>query len=169
MGYCYDVIDSPDGNDPALRPNQIFAVSLPARLSQISGSPLLLPREQKGIVDAVAQSLLTSHGLRSLFPRRSQLCRSLRRRSLSTRRSLSSRDGMGLAHRSFCPSPLTGVQKSCFSTGISRPDGTPSQNCLRRESQRDFRWRCPHDSERGVCSSVDGRRGVARMAVINEQ
>ncbi|MGK7925976.1 MAG: amylo-alpha-1,6-glucosidase [Spirulina sp.] len=68
MGYCYDVIDSPEGNDPALRPNQIFAISLPAGLSQIGGSPLLLPREQKAVVDAVAQSLLTSHGLRSLSP-----------------------------------------------------------------------------------------------------
>ena len=29
-GYCYDVIDGPDGDDAALRPNQILAVSLPA-------------------------------------------------------------------------------------------------------------------------------------------
>jgi predicted glycogen debranching enzyme len=29
LGYCYDVLDSPDGDDPSLRPNQIFAVSLP--------------------------------------------------------------------------------------------------------------------------------------------
>ena len=28
-GYCFDVIDGPRGNDPALRPNQIFAISLP--------------------------------------------------------------------------------------------------------------------------------------------
>jgi predicted glycogen debranching enzyme len=29
-GYCYDVIDAPGiGNDSSLRPNQIFAVSLP--------------------------------------------------------------------------------------------------------------------------------------------
>ena len=28
-GYCYDVLDGPDGDDPALRPNQILAVSLP--------------------------------------------------------------------------------------------------------------------------------------------
>ncbi|MBP0018085.1 MAG: glycogen debranching enzyme family protein [Cyanobacteria bacterium SBLK] len=68
MGYCYDVIDSPDGNDPALRPNQIFAISLPTGLREIGGSPLLPPREQKAVVDAVAQSLLTSRGLRSLSP-----------------------------------------------------------------------------------------------------
>jgi predicted glycogen debranching enzyme len=56
---CYDVIDVPGaGNDPALRPNQIFAVSLPF-------SPLG-ERQQKSVVDVVAQHLLTSHGLRSL-------------------------------------------------------------------------------------------------------
>jgi len=58
-GYCYDVIDAPGiGNDATLRPNQIFAVSLPQ-------SPL--PTEQqKAIVDVCARRLLTSYGLRSL-------------------------------------------------------------------------------------------------------
>jgi predicted glycogen debranching enzyme len=60
-GYCFDVIDAPDiGNDPSLRPNQIFAVSLPE-------SPLS-PEQQKAVVDACARRLLTSHGLRSLAP-----------------------------------------------------------------------------------------------------
>src|SRR5256885_839033 len=30
LGYCYDVLDGPGGDDPSLRPNQIFAVSLEA-------------------------------------------------------------------------------------------------------------------------------------------
>ena len=56
---CYDVIDDPRiGNDASLRPNQIFAVSLPE-------SPLL-PKQQKAVVDFCARRLLTSHGLRSL-------------------------------------------------------------------------------------------------------
>ena len=56
---CYDAIDAPGvGNDPSLRPNQIFAVSLPF-------SPLG-ERQQRSVVDVVAQNLLTSHGLRSL-------------------------------------------------------------------------------------------------------
>ena len=29
VGYGYDVIDGPGGNDPTLRPNQLFAVALP--------------------------------------------------------------------------------------------------------------------------------------------
>jgi predicted glycogen debranching enzyme len=58
---CFDVIDVPGGGaDPALRPNQVFAVSLPV-------SPLT--REQsKGVVDTLGREMLTSFGLRSLGP-----------------------------------------------------------------------------------------------------
>jgi len=57
-GHCYDVLDSPGGHDEALRPNQVFAVSL--RESPLS------PERQKKVVDACARHLLTSFGLRSL-------------------------------------------------------------------------------------------------------
>jgi predicted glycogen debranching enzyme len=61
---CYDVIGTPRGEkDSSLRPNQIFAVSLPV-------SPLS-PSQQKDVVDTVAQQLLTSVGLRSLGPQES--------------------------------------------------------------------------------------------------
>jgi predicted glycogen debranching enzyme len=55
---CFDVIDGPQGNDSSLRPNQIFAVSLPE-------SPLNAD-QKKQVVDACALHLLTPHGLRSL-------------------------------------------------------------------------------------------------------
>ena len=58
---CFDVLDSPGvGSDASLRPNQIFAVSLPV-------SPLS-PGQQKAVVDACAAHLLTPFGLRSLAP-----------------------------------------------------------------------------------------------------
>ena len=60
-GCCKDVIDGPSGDDAALRPNQILAVSLPA-------SPLPVPR-QRQVVDVCAAELLTDFGLRSLSPR----------------------------------------------------------------------------------------------------
>jgi predicted glycogen debranching enzyme len=60
LGYCYDVLDTPAGDDASLRPNQIFAVSLPE-------SPLT-PAQQRGVVETCARRLLTSHGLRSLCP-----------------------------------------------------------------------------------------------------
>lgn len=70
-GYCYDVIDSPDGNDASFRPNQIFAVSLPSRggsRTALTEPPLLQPKQQQMVVDRVGQKLLTSFGLRSLDP-----------------------------------------------------------------------------------------------------
>jgi predicted glycogen debranching enzyme len=58
---CYDVIDSPGiGKDASLRPNQIFAVSLPVGA--------LSPEQQKAVVDVCAAQLLTPYGLRSLAP-----------------------------------------------------------------------------------------------------
>ena len=70
QSYLYDVIDGPEDDsgfdsagrkvDPRLRPNQIFAVSLP-------NSPLD-SKQQKAVVDVCARALLTSHGLRSLAP-----------------------------------------------------------------------------------------------------
>jgi glycogen debranching enzyme len=59
-GHCYDVIDGPGGNEAALRPNQLLAVSL-------HHSPLT-SKQQKAVVDVCARCLLTSHGLRSLAP-----------------------------------------------------------------------------------------------------
>jgi len=55
-----DVVDGPDGDDLALRPNQILAVSLPF--------PLLAGREAAAVVDAVGRALFTTYGLRSLSP-----------------------------------------------------------------------------------------------------
>lgn len=62
--YCYDVLDGPNGHEDHLRPNQIFAVSLP-------DCPLT-KGQQRAVVDAVSQSLVTSHGLRSLSPHDSE-------------------------------------------------------------------------------------------------
>lgn len=58
--YCYDVLDGFEGDDLTLRPNQIYAVSLPF-------SPFSVDK-QKAIVEAVASKLLTPRGLRSLSP-----------------------------------------------------------------------------------------------------
>jgi len=66
-GYCYDVLDGPKGDDASLRPNQIFAVSLPTE-DLLGTLPLLSPTQQRSVVKTVARSLLTSHGLRSLAP-----------------------------------------------------------------------------------------------------
>lgn len=64
LNRCYDVLDGPHGHDPAPRPNQLFAVSLPH-------SPLT-NSQQKAVVDYCAQHLYTSFGLRSLGPEHPQ-------------------------------------------------------------------------------------------------
>jgi predicted glycogen debranching enzyme len=57
-GYLYDVLDGEPGNDPALRPNQIFAISL--------DHPVLDRQRWQQVMDVVGQRLLTPVGLRSL-------------------------------------------------------------------------------------------------------
>jgi predicted glycogen debranching enzyme len=59
-GYCYDLLDGPNGADDSLRPNQLLAISLP-------NSPLNR-EQQRSVVDRCARYLLTPHGVRSLDP-----------------------------------------------------------------------------------------------------
>ena len=57
-GYLADVIDSPAGDDTSLRPNQVFAISLP--------HPVLDTAHWQPVLNVVTRHLLTSLGLRSL-------------------------------------------------------------------------------------------------------
>jgi len=59
-GGLFDVLDGPDGDDASIRPNQIFALSLPH-------SPLE-PETQQRVLTECGRELLTSYGLRSLSP-----------------------------------------------------------------------------------------------------
>jgi predicted glycogen debranching enzyme len=65
-GYCYDVLDGPEGDDASLRPNQIFAVSLFG--AGVRQAVPLRPQQQRAVVDVCGRMLLTSQGLRSLSP-----------------------------------------------------------------------------------------------------
>jgi predicted glycogen debranching enzyme len=57
--YLFDVIDTPEGaDDPALRPNQIFSISLP--------HPVLARDRWEPVLNIVERELLTPVGLRSL-------------------------------------------------------------------------------------------------------
>jgi predicted glycogen debranching enzyme len=59
-GCLFDVVDGPAGDDPAVRPNQLFALSLEP--------DLLDPQRARAIVDTVTRSLWVGLGLRSLAP-----------------------------------------------------------------------------------------------------
>ncbi len=59
-GYLYDVVDGEDGDDPKLRPNQLFAIGLTY--------PTLDARRWESVLDQIDDKLLTPVGLRSLSP-----------------------------------------------------------------------------------------------------
>jgi predicted glycogen debranching enzyme len=59
--YLYDCVTGDGFKDTSIRPNQIFAVSLPF-------SPLA-SQQQKAVVDCVEKELLTPFGLRTLSPK----------------------------------------------------------------------------------------------------
>jgi len=60
-GHLNDVVDGEHGDDPACRPNQLFAISLP--------HPVLAPGYWRPVLDTVERELVTPVGLRSLSPR----------------------------------------------------------------------------------------------------
>jgi predicted glycogen debranching enzyme len=60
-GHLFDVVDGEDGDDAALRPNQLLAISL--------RHAVLDARHWQPVLQAVEKTLLTSAGLRSLAPR----------------------------------------------------------------------------------------------------
>lgn len=59
-GYLYDIVDGEQGDDVALRPNQVFAIALEF--------PVLSTAHWRSVVDKVTETLLTPVGLRSLAP-----------------------------------------------------------------------------------------------------
>jgi predicted glycogen debranching enzyme len=60
-GCLYDVVDGEDGDDPAIRPNQLFAISLP--------NAVLDPARWPAVLEVCEKELLTPVGLRSLSPK----------------------------------------------------------------------------------------------------
>ena len=60
LGHLADVVDGPAGDDVALRPNQVFALSL--HFALLEGD------QARSTLDAVGRSLHASYGLRTLAP-----------------------------------------------------------------------------------------------------
>jgi glycogen debranching enzyme len=59
-GCLFDVVDGESGDDPAIRPNQVLAISLP--------HPVLEPERWRSVLDVAQRLLVTPVGLRSLAP-----------------------------------------------------------------------------------------------------
>lgn len=60
LGCLKDIVDGERGDDPSIRPNQIFAIALP--------HPVLDPAHWQPVIETVERQLLTPVGLRSLAP-----------------------------------------------------------------------------------------------------
>ena len=84
-GYCFDVLDGPGGNDDALRPNQIFAVSLPSpSLNASSRSAKRL--DMNKLKQQPPAGTSSSHCSNAPFPWRAERC-GLAAYPMSARRS----------------------------------------------------------------------------------
>ena len=59
-GHLFDVVDGPDGDDAACRPNQVLAIAL--------AYPTLDSARWPAVLDVVEAQLLTPYGLRTLAP-----------------------------------------------------------------------------------------------------
>ena len=59
-GHLYDIVDGEEGDDRALRPNQLLSISLP--------NPVLSQPRWKQVLEVCRRELLTPVGLRSLAP-----------------------------------------------------------------------------------------------------
>ncbi|HLI09072.1 MAG TPA: amylo-alpha-1,6-glucosidase [Ktedonobacteraceae bacterium] len=68
--YLYDVVDGPNGDDEALRPNQLLALSL--------RYPVLDTPDRNKVFEQVTKHLLTPFGIRTLAPKAPEYCGSLR-------------------------------------------------------------------------------------------
>jgi len=68
LGYLYDVVTD-ESNDASLRPNQIFALSLP--------HPLIEGEQAKSVLKVVTDELLTPFGLRTLSHKDRRFARAL--------------------------------------------------------------------------------------------
>ena len=95
-GYLCDVV-APEGPDWAIRPNQIFALSLPF--------PLIEGERARRILSVIDEHLLTPRGLRRPLAARPGVLRPVCGRPLETRPCVSPRYGVGDGSLARTPLP----------------------------------------------------------------
>ena len=137
---CFDVIDvpgvpgglrGPAGNDASLRPNQIFAVSLPE-------SPLSVA-QAKSVVDICARRLADAARITQPGPCRCKILRPLRRFAGGARWRLPPGHRLGLVAGPFCAGALARLRRRGEGLRVSGTDGTPPLRRRPGQRQRNFR------------------------------
>ena len=161
LGCLYDVVNG-GSPDPSIRPNQIFAVSLPHSM---------LPRDRaRRVMEKVQEHLLTPFGLRTLSPEQPTIPRMLHRRSYRARWSLPPGNCLvvaaGTVHYRVCKGEWTkrGRPPSSANLVVSlrvSPCGSRVRPCLgnlrRRRAPSPLRMYCS-GLERGRDSTCPLRR-----------
>ncbi len=152
-GYLYDVVDGVNGDDPACRPNQLFAVSL--------RHPVLDPARWEAVVEVVAQAVADPRRPPLARPRSPRLQGPLLRRPTRPRRGLSPRHCLGLAHRPVHRRLAEGPpQRPRRRPPLSRRFCAPPQRGGPRDHQRDLRRRATVYPAWLHCPGLERRRGA---------
>ena len=155
-GYLFDVLDGPAGDDPALRPNQMLAVSLPhspspggaaaGRGGRLRPAPAHLARPaQPG-------------------PRPARLHRPLRRATAAARRRLSPGHGVELADRPLRQRPPAGLRGPGHGRLLPDPAAIPGAHPRSGHGQRDLRRRPAPPAPRLHRPGLERGRGAAGLA-----
>ena len=155
--YLYDVVNG-GPPDASIRPNQIFAVSLPYTM--------LSPEKAGLVVRAVQQHLLTPYGLRSLAPTDPQYRGPLHRRSCKPRWCLPSGNRLAMADGTVhhCLHKGEPKQRASEATGGNLAgciQGAPF-GCGSRSYFRSLRRRCASPTRRLHRAGMECRRIAAR-------
>ena len=157
--FCFDVIDapgSPDGNDASLRPNQIFAVSLP--------ESALTSEQQRAVVDVCAHELLTSFGLRSLARNEPAIAGSTPGIPKSAMKPIiRARYGAGLLGP-FALAHLRVYRNAAEAMSFLEPMFGHLRGRRTRHGRRNFRWRSALHAEWLHCPGMDGWGNPPRLA-----
>ncbi|MHA1575814.1 MAG: amylo-alpha-1,6-glucosidase, partial [Candidatus Thorarchaeota archaeon] len=137
LGCLYDLVTDSE-NDASIRPNQIFAISLPY--------PLLDKEQSKSVLKVVTEELVTSFGLRTLSPKDKRYARALtggpRSRAGATHQGTvhpwligpfisaflkvfdNTSDAKAFAEREFFRPVLNAVRRGCLGTISDMYDGS---------------------------------------------
>ena len=158
-GCLFDVVDVdhvPGRNDPAVRPNQLFAIGgLPDTLVDAASA--------RAIVDVVERELLTPAGIRTLSPKDRRVLRAIRGRCFPARRGVSPGHGVAVADGRLrrCVAARAWRQRR-HTGGGARTFPRAVAGALRGvrigPRRRDRRWRCAACAARLPVPGVVRRR-----------
>ncbi len=156
-GWLYDVVDGDGPDDPSLRPNQLFAISLP--------NPVLDKARWPAVMRTVVERLLTPMGLRTLAPGEPGY-------QPKYDGDLRARDAA--YHQGTAWPWLVGPSGGCLAESPSRPAAScprfsvrlrrPHERSLRRHDQRNLRCRSAIFPARLHRPGVERGRGAALLA-----